>query len=154
MINRNQKREMKGMILPLGKAEVFIEGGPYRDRPANLSGVKMAIEIFAPCTVSIPTQDFKVPDLGDMWWGLAKSLWLLRTEGHIYVGCMGGIGRTGLFMAIMTRLLTGVDGPTAVTQVRKDYNPSAVETKDQKDYVAKFPLMLLKLWAMVLKINT
>jgi len=142
------------MYLPFGNAMVRIFGGPYRDRPANLPGVKMAEEIKAPCDVDIPTRDFDVPDIRTMQWGIAKTLWLLRTRGDIYVGCMGGIGRTGLFMAVLTQVLEGKDGPDAIREVRRQYKTHAVETQQQQDYVADFPIGWLVALRKLLSIGT
>lgn len=143
-----------GMRLPLGRSMVFIQGGPYRDRPVEVAGVKMAVEIDLPCDVDIPTRDFNVPEHRHLTWGLAKAMWLLRTKGHIYVGCMGGVGRTGLFMAVLTRVLQGKTGTEAVEEVRRQYRPHAVETQEQNDYVSDFPVAGLQALRRILAIGT
>jgi hypothetical protein len=147
------KRDMPKMVLPFGRTDVNIYGGPYRQRPLNIPGVKMAVEIRDSCDVDIPTEDFNVPKVADLKRGLFKTLWLLRTRGHIYVGCMGGIGRTGLFMAVLTRVLTGVGGPDSIAEVRRQYKAHAVETDQQQDYVANFPIRGLRLWAKIMGIG-
>lgn len=130
--------DYQGMVIPFGKGNVLLAGGPYRKRPSELAGVKMAEEIDAPWDVSIPTRDFSVPDQADMIRGLWQSLWILRRRKALYVGCMGGVGRTGLFMAVMYRLLTGVEGEGAIIKVRAEYKPHAVETDEQKRWVSEF----------------
>jgi hypothetical protein len=126
------------MVFDFGKGNVAVFGGPYRQAPEDMPGVKMAAEIDAPCAVDIPTRDFDVPQRDDMVDGLMLTLWLLRKHRKIYVGCMGGIGRTGLFLAVLTRLLTDCDGPEAVRRVRAEYKGHAVETQEQQEWVAEF----------------
>lgn len=132
------------------KQVVAVYGGPYRDRPNAVPGVKMAEEIEAPFAVSIPTRDFSVPPIGTMMIGLCKALWVLRRNSEIYVGCMGGVGRTGLFMALLYRAVGNLDGEEAVTRVRHNYNVHAVETDQQKEYVKTFPMFWPRIVARVL----
>lgn len=146
-MQRNQDKK----IDVLCKMQVVpVYGGPYRDKPPAVPGVKMAEEIEAPCAVSIPTRDFSVPPIGTMMLGLCKALWVLRRNSEIYVGCMGGVGRTGLFMALLYRAVGGIDGEEAVTRVRNNYNVHAVETDQQKEYVKTFPIFWPRLVAKVL----
>ena len=109
-----------------------IYGGPYRAKPDNVPGVKMAEEIKAPCEIDIPTRDFDVPDVSTFKQGLAWGVSCLMEHGDLYVGCMGGIGRTGLYMAGLAKLM-GVENP--VGYVRQYYIPHAVETQQQQDYI-------------------
>lgn len=104
-------------------------------------GVKMAKEIDMPCDVSVPTADFKTPPVQSMQEGVRKTLEAMARGERVYVGCMGGIGRTGLFMACLAKAL-GVDQPVA--WVRKHYIPHAVETKEQGEYVRKFDIVPLQ----------
>jgi hypothetical protein len=130
--------KLRGIIFDCRKGNVLVAGGPYRHRPSSFIGVKMAAEIDLPCDVDIPTIDFSIPDPEVMRKGLLRSLWYLLNYKCLYVGCMGGIGRTGLFMALMARLLLNCDGDTAIAHVRKQYNRSAVETDEQREYVSEF----------------
>lgn len=133
----------------LGNVEGRIYGGPYRNKPADIHGVKMAMEINAPCTVDVPTKDFNVPDTNDLRIGLMAALALLKEHGRIYVGCMGGIGRTGLFMAAMAKMMDTPDQlnvpdtltmqglDPAVAYVRQHYKRHAVETGQQLQYISQ-----------------
>lgn len=117
--------------------------GSYRNYPGGLPGVKLAPEIDKRCDVLIPIPDFSVPKDSDMEAGLIKALILLKGGGAIYVGCMGGQGRTGIFLAIMKRLEQVVQGDTevdAIVWVRQQYSKHAVETAEQEKYVREFPL--------------
>lgn len=57
-------------------------------------------------------------------------------DKKIHIGCIGGNGRTGLFLSALTQTLMGntlnhYDADNAVEYVRKYYNPKAVETVSQ-----------------------
>jgi protein-tyrosine phosphatase len=95
----------------------------------------MAQEINRPFDVSVPTRDFSIPHLKDMNEGVKKVLKPLALGEPIYVGCMGGIGRTGLFLACLAKTL-GEENP--VRFVRKNYVSHAIETKDQEYFVQYF----------------
>ena len=58
---------------------------------------------------------------------------------------MGGIGRTGLFLAALAKL-SGEKDPVAY--VRKHYMPHAVETQQQQDFIKN-----LKVWDLRWKLQ-
>ena len=60
---------------------------------------------------------------------------------QVYVGCMGGVGRTGLFMALLAKA-ANVKNP--VSWVRATYDSHAVETKEQKAYVEAYDVAPLQ----------
>lgn len=122
------------MPFKLGAVNGVIVGGPYAAKPDSMRGVKMAREISMPCDIDIPTDDFSTPDVSALLYGMDMAVDILSREGRIYVGCMGGIGRTGLFMAAMAKLM-GEEDP--VGYVRKHYIPHAVETKRQQEFISK-----------------
>lgn len=95
---------MNGMIeLKLNGNKVTVIGGPYRDKPPELKGVKLAEEIDAAYDLKLDIPDFSVPNRVEAYKTTLEALDLLNREGVIYVGCMGGIGRTGLFMALLVK---------------------------------------------------
>jgi len=129
---------MNGSIkIPLLFGKYYeVYGGPYRNRPQHMVGVNMAKELaHLESAVGIPTRDFDVPMLTDLHNGLEDAIEHLMDDSPVYVGCMGGIGRTGLFLAILVKAF-GVKDPVAY--VRKNYLPHAVETRQQQEYVTKF----------------
>jgi hypothetical protein len=133
----------------LGKLELpakngrryLIFGGPYRERATGMVGVKLAEEINAPAEVDIPIRDFSIPKAEPLIAGMSKTMTYMLQGKPIYVGCMGGKGRTGLFMAAFAKLW-GIKDP--VKFVRKTYYNHAVETAEQEKFIAKleFPLSL------------
>lgn len=53
------------------------------------------------------------------------------------IGCIGGLGRTGTVLACMA-ILSGVPADQAVEWVRTHYDPHAVETCEQEEWVLWF----------------
>ena len=95
---------MKGAIeLELNGRKVTVIGGPYRDKPRELKGVKLAEEIDAAYDLKLDIPDFSVPNPEEAYIATLEAIDLLDKQGAIYVGCMGGIGRTGLFMALIVK---------------------------------------------------
>lgn len=140
----NPRRGCMNGKLELGAArdcKYTVFGGPYMERPVLMAGVKLAAEIRMACDVSIPTEDFQTPDLGALIEGLGKTIDLLVAGKPVYVGCMGGRGRTGLFLASLAKLW-GIQSP--VLYVRKNYFSQAVETQEQFRFVQglEFPWWL------------
>lgn len=131
------------MNLPLTKKTFFtISGGPSfeaKNYPAYVF-VKMAKEVNVPCDISIPTVDFSVPSVKDLEAGLLVAVDAILTGTPLYVGCMAGKGRTGLFMAVLAKAF-GVEKP--VEYVRENYYAHAVETRDQYKFVTEFEIPLL-----------
>lgn len=139
----------KGIPVRFGNVVGFVYGGPFRKYvpgTRRLVGVKMAAEINHPHEISIPTEDFSVPDVKDMQIGMQQAITALISGNDIYAGCMGGIGRTGLFMGCMAKLVRdynrhskGVPVPSdPVVYVRTHYMGHAIETEEQQDYVRTF----------------
>lgn len=121
-----------------GKQQYFVVvGGPFMECPKEFVGVKMAAEVNKRCVVDIPTQDFKTPDKKQLYRGLHTALNRMLAGEPLYVGCMAGKGRTGLFLAVLCKTF-GIEKP--VEYVRANYYPRAVETNEQYQYVMKFKI--------------
>jgi hypothetical protein len=132
--NASPKHGKGAMPFKFRFIKATIHGGPYMAKHPSLFGVKMAAEIDRACQVDIPTRDFDVPPVEIMKAGMRKAFTALLEEGEIYVGCMGGIGRTGLFMAAMAKAAGELD---PVGYVREHYIPHAVETTPQQRYILR-----------------
>ena len=90
----------------------------------------------ATADVVLPIADFSVPTDDDaVVAALSDAIDALLAGKRVYVGCMGGWGRTGLFFALLAKA-AGVADPVAY--VRQTYTPHAVETASQQRYVADF----------------
>jgi len=132
-------------VLHLGRFRV-IWGGPYRDRPLKADiQICMAREIDEPATYRVEAVDFGVPSEKRMLKALKKVLYGLALRRTVFVGCAGGLGRTGLFMAV---LMAALGHPNPVAFVRRQYRKRAVETPEQEKYVEDFPYRKLRgaLW--------
>ncbi len=60
-----------------------------------------------------------------------------RAGELVEVACYGGVGRTGTVVACLA-ILAGVDPADAVGWVRSHYHPSAIETIEQEQLIARF----------------
>jgi protein-tyrosine phosphatase len=65
------------------------------------------------------------------------TVWERAERERVEVGCMGGRGRTGTALACIA-VLDGVPADQAVEYVRRRYLPDAVETEEQRQFVAEF----------------
>ena len=82
--------------------------------------------------------DFGMPADADVAAAQIRSAWDRAVAGELVeVGCMGAIGRTGTILACMA-VLAGVAPGDAVAWVRANYRPNAVETEEQRAWVAQF----------------
>lgn len=155
-----QKTSMKlaaHMPIQFGRVKANIYGGPFPEYvpgQRRLVSVKLAAEIDLPHDIGIPTQDFNVPDFPTMHEGVHKALEAILQGNDIYAGCKGGVGRTGLFMACMAKVMLAYDPsiqipeppalgraenlPPAVKYVRATYLDHAVETATQQRFVESF----------------
>lgn len=97
----------------------------------------------------MPIRDFGIPTQSDaeVRRAVLKTLMAAAAGKNVYVGCLGGWGRTGLFLCLLMKTL-GVQDP--VPYVRKHYTASAVETEEQEMYVARFEPPLAPVMAMVM----
>lgn len=138
----------KGFMVTVGPHRAMIYGGPYRQYipgQRRLVGVKMAKEIEADHDIDIPTKDFSVPNVGALQQGLSDAIRHIALGNDVYVGCMGGIGRTGLFMGCLLKALHDAapeefEAPfDPVMMTRELYSSHAIETAEQMDYVREFP---------------
>jgi protein-tyrosine phosphatase len=64
--------------------------------------------------------------------------WQRAHDGEVVdLACVGGIGRTGTALACIA-VRDGVPVDEAVSWVRANYQPNAVETDEQRAFVARF----------------
>lgn len=83
--------------------------------------------------------DFSVPDNAvDVLRACLAIEEQLRRGNAVYIGCMGGTGRTGTLLAILAKR-AGIDDP--INYVRQSYRPHAIETDEQEQYVQGWPLL-------------
>lgn len=133
-----------------GNKHYTVIGGAYSLRMAGTVGVKMARELKLPCDVDIPTADFNTPNPYTLDDGLERAVRAILEGKPVYVGCMAGRGRTGLFLAVLAKAF-GEESP--VEYVREHYYPHAVENDIQYEFVKDYdiPPMVNKMlfWARI-----
>lgn len=66
-----------------------------------------------------------------------EAIYMARTHATVEVGCLGGHGRTGTFLAICYALtMAEPNARKAISEVRRTYCTNAVESAEQAWYVA------------------
>jgi protein-tyrosine phosphatase len=81
--------------------------------------------------------DFRLPaDSAAARKAFEEALARAETE-RVEVACAGGQGRTGTALACLA-ILDGIPSKEAVSYIRTNYSPRAVETPWQRRFVAKF----------------
>ena len=107
------------------------EAEAHRETGRDLPGMYAAegIEVIA-----LPIPDYSVPETGALGPALAAAEDGLRAGKSIVVHCLGGIGRTGLFAAVLAGRLLGMGGDEAIGWVRSAL-PEAVETPGQEQFI-------------------
>lgn len=127
-----------------------ITGGPF-DVFRNITDEDFGVCVRAerihdlPFDLLLAIKDFDVPDQRPWHVSLTLKDTIAAALGgrDVYVGCMGGWGRTGLFLALLAKAC-GEDNPVAY--VREHYTPHAVETQKQASYVAAFDVTEIRQW--------
>jgi hypothetical protein len=84
--------------------------------------------------VLYPIVDMSVPkDIEEFNQLLDWTIEQMRAKKKVHVGCIGGHGRTGTFLAALINRITGETD--TITWLRKNYCTSAVESKEQIDWL-------------------
>lgn len=128
-------------------------GGPFDKVPYDLFNYD---DVFGVCVraerepdiynVRVPIRDFSVPQpeqREEMVSALKQTIEAAMQGKLVYVGCAGGWGRTGLFLALLAKAL---DVKDPVRFVRSTYTSHAVETKPQENYVKNFDVASIRRW--------
>ena len=68
---------------------------------------------------------------------ICKAFGRAKQGQRVEIGCIGGLSRTGTVLA-RTAVLAGVAPEHAVRWVRDQYDPAAVETAEQEEWVLWF----------------
>lgn len=142
----------KGIPVNVAGLNGTIFGGPYKQFEAytrRLRGIKMAVEIHHPYDFKVDTEDFSIPKQEAMQQGIDFAIRTLKEGSDIYVGCMGGTGRTGLFMGCMAKAMADYlrkndpdnlppELKDPVKFVRLHYKAHAIETEGQQAFVRNY----------------
>jgi hypothetical protein len=122
--------------------DIEIVGGPFDAYKPGVNGdvgvCVRAERVPATADFIVPIHDFSVPSKQDrevVEHVLEQTIRAALEGKRVYVGCMGGWGRTGLFLALIAKVC-GVENP--LSYVRSNYTERAVETSKQIDYLFDF----------------
>lgn len=132
------------VVLPMLGGEYCAAGGPYLSKPVGFRGVKLASEIPAESDLELGCEDFSTPDPAETISVAREALRLLANGESVYCGCMGGIGRTGTFLAVLAKAC-GIRKP--VDYIRNTYYAYAVETPAQEEFIAGLNVRSLR-WSL------
>lgn len=156
---------MRGVIFPIktwrGTYPFALQAGPILQCQYiyPIKCISLAKEIQGPYFWDhLEIEDFGVPqDPEEVYRILHKVIWAMARGEELYVGCRGGIGRTGLFLSLLYKVLCYENDRISFSPllwVRDNYMRSAVETFEQVDYIRDFDhtklsgtVTLAKLWA-------
>lgn len=116
----------------------FLVEDPYRPDPLPTFGLYLDQRWAPPWDhAHLRWVDFGVPDATELRVALDDLLERARRGERVEVGCLGGHGRTGTALACLA-VLTGTPAEEAVAWVRAVYCEKAVETDEQREFVAAF----------------
>lgn len=116
--------------------------GSYYDKLQGVKGIKLAPEIVKYADYELAIPDFSVPKTSEV---LRLIDWISNTTTEsyeLYLGCLGGFGRTGLIAACILIGLTGIDAQGAITEVRSKIHQNCIETRTQELFVESFASLL------------
>lgn len=121
-----------------GAKNIHFIFGPYRERVPGTFGVRLTEDhqLNLPCNLHFPIPDFGVPKARAFEDFLIEIIKVADNGAIPYVGCYGGIGRTGTVVAALARTLLVTQDP--VTWARANYLSHAVETQEQRRLVDTF----------------
>lgn len=128
------------IFLP-GDKIAWVAAGPTRELPADRKLIRCAREIpveDAVVAFDVATADFFPFDTYLLEQALPAILRALEDGERLYVGCMGGTGRTGTMLAILAAQHPAMSGAEAITYIRQVYKSGAVETSEQEAQVMHF----------------
>lgn len=125
---------------PLTEENQLIIGGSFFHAPMGMPDIFFTINLMEEkpeltSDMYVPVRDFSVPSSPSLFEDAFEELF--QDGRTVYVGCWGGIGRTGLFMACLLKYLGHAD---PLGEVREKHHPHAVETEGQLDFLEKFPV--------------
>lgn len=116
----------------------FLVDDPYTRDPVPTFGLYLDQRWAPPWDhAHLPWVDFGVPDAAALRIALEDVVDRTRRGEHVEIGCLGGHGRTGTALACLA-VLTGTPPDEAVAWIRATYCEKAVETDEQRAFVAVF----------------
>jgi hypothetical protein len=134
------------LTLPMGVVLVFA-GAPFRMsetaflthlEPAGSPTftVKCATEVAGAADTTVPCEDYGTAKPADLRDAAEEAIEAAFQGRPVFAGCMGGIGRTGVFLSVVLKAFyPDVDETEIVPMLRNLYLPYTVETPEQEKLV-------------------
>jgi len=123
-----------------GDKLAILQAGPTRNKPPSHLLIRCASEI--PVDESHVFTDISVPDfqtfnMNELEKKIPLIMHALETgkPPNLYVGCAGGIGRTGTILSILAAHHPDMTPYKAIEYIRTTYHPHACETREQEEQV-------------------
>lgn len=136
---------MKQIFLPNMLEPHQLFAGSFYFEGVGFSGfrVNLMSQSSLDCDMLIPIVDYSVPQNKEFFLtDMANVIEQVLLGEPVFIGCLGGRGRTGLVLASMAHLMGEID-PLVWLQI--NYMFDAPETEAQKLFVMSLPCGLLKL---------
>ena len=127
-----------------GRRSGSVYAGPFlhvakRARARDVT-IRLAKELWdrQRATIAVETRDFRCPpNHQQVKYAMLVATQALADGCNVYCHCSGGIGRTGMFLAVLVAAYQPtVNDP--ISFVRANYDEAAVETLSQKRWVRDF----------------
>jgi hypothetical protein len=128
---------------------VVVRGECLSNREANAEWRTWGLYLDAGWSPSWPAELIAWPDFGvplsaeNAAAAICRSYQRAEQGEHLEVGCAGGLGRTGTVLACLA-ILAGIPPAEAVAWTRVNYDPRAVETAEQEEWVGWFAMWVVR----------
>lgn len=127
----------RSVRFPFGMTSRKVMAGPYLCRPDWAWGVNlMAEESKLAAMATLPIRDFSTPNKALLDLTLERVIVALSAKEPVYIGCRGGLGRTGTVLGALAVALGVSEDP--VLWVREHYSQHAIETYAQENFVRSY----------------
>lgn len=134
------------VVLNFRHGPMTVVGGPF---DAYQAGIGVCLEARSSkanlSQIPFPVPDFTAPSISKLEAKLVEIVEAHKKQPAqpVFVGCLGGKGRTGTVIAALVRLAaydhwSSMEGDLAIEWTRANFHPDAVETDAQENLVMDF----------------
>lgn len=131
----NKKVQRRIPDLGIYLASVWMDISPVWSTGTR-RGINFGLAMYP--AVFIDWADMDVVDFEVLCKTVDYAIMHLKRNKKVEIGCFGGHGRTGTFLACIMAKVEGLSGQDAINKVRETYCHSAIETKRQEDLIKRY----------------